>query len=259
MVENGDSVYAARIQKKDSKMVLPWSFEELTAMMVASTQVEMAVRLTIAAVLGGCIGFERERLSWAAGLRTHMLVCVGSCLVMLVSAYGFADLRNMPGVNIDPTRMGAQVVSGIGFLGAGAIILRGEVVKGLTTAASLWAVAAVGLAVGSGLYLGAAMATIIMLVILAWLKPISEHYRGGSVTQLQVRADHGSITLMTLEEILGKWARKVRQIVSQHNPGDDDVDEVVISFLHIPHKDMALVMERLRKAKVVRDVREMGV
>ncbi len=237
-------------------MMWPMTLNELTTVLMASTQVEMVVRLLIAAILGGCIGFERERLSWAAGLRTHMLVCVGSCLVMLVSAYGFADLRAMPGVNIDPTRMGAQVVSGIGFLGAGAIILRGEVVKGLTTAASLWAVAAVGLAVGSGLYLGAAMATIIMLVILAWLKPISEHYRGGNINQLQVRADHGSITLMTLEEILGKWARKVRQIVSQHNPGDDDVDEVVISFLPLPYKEMVIIMERLRSASVVRDVRE---
>lgn len=238
-------------------MTIPTDWNQVTALLMNSTQVEMTVRLIIAAVLGGCIGFERERLSWAAGLRTHMLVCVGSCLVMLVSAYGFADLR-LQGAVIDPTRMGAQVVSGIGFLGAGAIILRGEVVKGLTTAASLWAVAAVGLAVGSGLYLVSSAATIIMLVILAWLKPMSEHFRSGTLTQLQIRADHGSITLRTLEEILGKWTKKVRQIVSQHNPGDEDVDEVVISFLPMPHKDMVVVMERLRKAGVVRDVREVA-
>ena len=239
-------------------MVVPENVGQFLTMLQASMQVEMAVRLVFAAVLGGCIGFERERLSWAAGLRTHMLVCVGSCLVMLVSAYGFADLR-AAGANIDPTRMGAQVVSGIGFLGAGAIILRGEVVKGLTTAASLWAVAAVGLAVGSGLYLGAAMATIIMLVILAWLKPISEHYRSHQLTELQVRADHGAITLKTLEGILGQRVKKVRQIISQHNAGDEDVDEVILSFHRVPAKEMLAVIEALRKAEVVRDVREMAV
>lgn len=238
-------------------MVIPGSLDELGAMLLASTQVEMTVRLCIAAVLGGCIGFERERLSWAAGLRTHMLVCVGSCLVMLVSAYGFTDLHTDPSFRIDPTRMGAQVVSGIGFLGAGAIILRGEVVKGLTTAASLWAVAAVGLAVGSGLYWGAASATIIMLVILVWLKPLSEHYRSHQVTELQVRADHGAITLKTLEDLLGKRVKKVRQIVSQHTPGAEDVDEVIISFYRVPDKEMLAVIEALRASKVVREVREM--
>ena len=115
---------------------------------------EMLIRLIIAAALGSLIGFERERLLWAAGIRTHMLVCVGSCLVMIVSVYGFTSVLG-PHVILDPSRVAAQVVSGVGFLGAGSIILRNEVVKGLTTAASLWTVAAVGLAVGSGLYVPA--------------------------------------------------------------------------------------------------------
>jgi putative Mg2+ transporter-C (MgtC) family protein len=236
-------------------MSFPNDINQLLVLLQASTQVEIVVRLLIAAVLGGCIGFERERLSWAAGLRTHMLVCVGSCLVMVVSAYGFQDLRTA-GVNIDPTRMGAQVVSGIGFLGAGAIILRGEVVKGLTTAASLWAVAAVGLAVGSGLYIAASASTIIMLFILAWLKPLSEHYRNHGVTQLLVRADHGTITLATLEKILGQRVKKVRQIVSQHTPGEEDVDEVTISFNQLPQREWSAVIEQLKKAAVVREIRE---
>jgi len=100
---------------------------------------ELVMRLLMAAALGSVIGADRERLVWAAGLRTHMLVSVGACLFMIVSAYGFSD-RLGDHVILDPSRVAAQVVSGIGFLGAGSILLRGEVVRGLTTAASLWTV-----------------------------------------------------------------------------------------------------------------------
>jgi putative Mg2+ transporter-C (MgtC) family protein len=102
---------------------------------------DVALRLGMAAL----IGFERERLLWAAGIRTHMLVSVGSCLLMIVSAYGFEHVLLMNHVVLDPSRIAAQVVSAIGFLGAGSILLRGQVVKGLTTAASVWTVAAIGL------------------------------------------------------------------------------------------------------------------
>jgi putative Mg2+ transporter-C (MgtC) family protein len=121
---------------------------------------EILERLLIAAALGSLIGFERERLLWAAGIRTHMLVCVGACLFMIVSAYGFSASTSEH-VVLDPSRVAAQVVSGIGFLGAGAILARGEVVKGLTTAASIWTVAAIGLASGGGLYFAAAISTAI--------------------------------------------------------------------------------------------------
>ena len=98
---------------------------------------EIIYRLLIAAFLGSLIGFERERLLWAAGLRTHMLVCVGSCLIMVVSSFGFSDILGTANVVLDPSRIAAQVVSGIGFLGAGAILLRGDTIRGLTTAASI--------------------------------------------------------------------------------------------------------------------------
>jgi putative Mg2+ transporter-C (MgtC) family protein len=97
---------------------------------------ETLLRLLVAAVLGSLVGFERERLLWAVGIRMHMLVCVGACLFMIVSAYGFAPVPG-PDVVLDPSRVAAQVVSGIGFLGAGAILARGEIIKGLTTAASI--------------------------------------------------------------------------------------------------------------------------
>jgi len=133
---------------------------------------EVILRLALAALLGSVIGLERERLLWTAGLRTHMLVCVGATLVMLVSSFGFQDVLGTPNVTLDPSRVAAQVVSGIGFLGAGTILLRNDVVRGLTTAASLWTVAAVGLAVGGGMYMPAVAATVLILGILLLLKPL---------------------------------------------------------------------------------------
>jgi putative Mg2+ transporter-C (MgtC) family protein len=136
---------------------------------------EIGVRLIVATLLSGIIGLERERGERAAGLRTHALVGMGSCLVMVVSAFGFEDWHYSPGA-LDPSRMAAQVVSGIGFLGAGVIIFQrdGGVVRGLTTAASVWVVAAIGLAVGGGMYVTGAAATAIALVILAGLKPLEQ-------------------------------------------------------------------------------------
>lgn len=140
------------------------------------SQHEMILRLAMAAFLGGIIGFERERLSWAAGLRTHMLVCLGATLIMLVSQYAFHSVVYQGLIALDPSRVAAQVVSGIGFLGAGTILFLKNAIRGLTTAASLWAVAAVGLAVGGGLYLPAISATLLILLILAGLKPIERRF-----------------------------------------------------------------------------------
>ncbi|MCO5248270.1 MAG: MgtC/SapB family protein [Chitinophagales bacterium] len=136
---------------------------------------EIILRLVLAALLGGLIGVERERKEWTAGMRTHMMVCLGSCLIMLVSSFGFSEILSLENEHIalDPSRVAAQVVSGIGFLGAGTIIfLRQGVIHGLTTAAGLWTVAAIGLAIGGGLYLAAGATTFIALAILWALQPI---------------------------------------------------------------------------------------
>ena len=134
---------------------------------------EMLLRLGLAAVVGGVIGLERERVEAAAGLRTHALVCVGSALFMLVSMFGFADAGRPPAVILDPSRVAAQVVTGIGFLGAGVIIFRKEIIRGLTTAASVWVVAAVGMAIGGGLYIPAVGGAALVLAILAVMKPLA--------------------------------------------------------------------------------------
>ena len=122
------------------------------------------VRLIAAAILGGIIGLEREKLNRPAGVRTHMIVCLGSCLIMLLGEY-MHRIDN----TIDITRLGAQVVSGIGFLGAGAILKDGFSVRGLTTAATLWVVACVGLSVGGGFYSAGILTTIIVYSSLHFL------------------------------------------------------------------------------------------
>ena len=139
---------------------------------------DLILRLVAAALLGSLIGLERQRLDKAAGLRTHMLVSVGSALIMIVSAYGFDRVIDPGRIVLDPSRVAAQVVSGIGFLGAGTIVVRKQSVHGLTTAASVWAVSAIGLAAGGALYLAAAAGTATMLVILAVIKPIEDRLLG---------------------------------------------------------------------------------
>jgi putative Mg2+ transporter-C (MgtC) family protein len=133
---------------------------------------EVLLRLFVAAVLGGAIGFERELRERQAGLRTHLVVSVGSALFTLVSAYGFANF----GLRVDPTRIAAQIVTGIGFLGAGAIIRQGLSVRGLTTAATLWLVAAIGMAAGAGYWEGALIATFGAILTLGPLRSIAYRF-----------------------------------------------------------------------------------
>jgi putative Mg2+ transporter-C (MgtC) family protein len=139
---------------------------------VAATTIgwpEVLLRLFVAAALGGAIGVERELRERQAGLRTHLVVSVGAALFTLVSAYGFSNFEG----KVDPTRIAAQIVSGIGFLGAGAIIRQGLSVRGLTTAASLWLVAAIGMAAGAGYWDGALIATLGALLTLGPLRVVA--------------------------------------------------------------------------------------
>jgi putative Mg2+ transporter-C (MgtC) family protein len=131
---------------------------------------EVLLRLFVAAALGGAIGLERELRERQAGLRTHLVVCLGAALFTLVSAYGFEGIVSAGRVVADPTRIAAQIVSGIGFLGAGAIIRQGLSVRGLTTAATLWLVAAIGMASGAGYWDGALVATAGALITLGPLR-----------------------------------------------------------------------------------------
>lgn len=125
---------------------------------------EYILSIFIAAMLGGAIGLEREYREKAAGFRTHFLVGLGAALFMILSAHGFDSIVGTPGIRLDPSRIASQVVTGIGFIGAGTIIFQQHKVEGLTTAAGLWVTAAIGMAAGAGLYLLAAAATALVIL-----------------------------------------------------------------------------------------------
>jgi putative Mg2+ transporter-C (MgtC) family protein len=144
-------------------------------------QIDLFVRLVLAAVLGAAIGIEREAREQPAGMRTHLLVSVGSAAFTVLSIYAF----QAPGA--DPARVAAQIVTGIGFLGAGAILKDGIVIRGLTTAASLWATAAVGMAAGAGEYIIAAVSTLVILVSLWPINALAERLHGTASPEVQLR------------------------------------------------------------------------
>src|SRR3712207_5857207 len=147
---------------------------------------EVLLRLLLASLLCGAIGFERETRDQPAGFRTHILLGLGAALFTLVSAYGFEPFTRAAlgsgGLQFDPTRIAAQIIAGVGFLGAGAIIRQGRDVRGLTTAASLWAVSAIGMAVGAGYLFGAAAATVLTMATLYALR----RFRSSIISSLRL-------------------------------------------------------------------------
>lgn len=148
---------------------------------------EVCLRLVLSCIMGGIIGYERQMRHKSAGLRTNMLVALGACLIMLLSQALYDNVEGK--TNADPARLAAQVVSGIGFLGAGAIMKEGLTVTGLTTAATLWVVAGVGLAVGAGFYLGAGVTTGVVFLIL-W-----------NLSRLDMWVDHDRILALSIYTI----------------------------------------------------------
>lgn len=169
------------------------------------------MKLVLSSILGGLIGLERESVNKFAGFRTHILVCVGSALIMLVSEKMYYDFAGE--TNIDPGRIAAQVVSGIGFLGAGTILREGATVKGLTTAASLWVVAGVGLAVGSGFYFAASAATGIIFMALIYLGKVERQIAGRKSFQLlRITTDDTPGQLGKIGSYLGEKSVNIQRI-----------------------------------------------
>lgn len=176
-------------------------------------------RLVFATILGGLVGIERESVRRAAGFRTHILVCCGSALVMLLSLYMFETYRMY--TNLDPARLGAQVISGIGFLGAGTIIKDGNSIKGLTTAASLWAVACIGLALGAGFISGASITTVIVLISLKIFSKVERLIpdRRNTMT-LQLNIDNIPGQIGRVAETLGARMISILQISLEMDSDD---------------------------------------
>lgn len=217
---------------------------------------QVILRLVIGALLGGLVGLEREQKQVVAGWRTHMLVSLGSTLVIIVSSYGFSDVISPYRVVLDPSRVAAQVVSGIGFLGAGTILfLRQEVIRGLTTAASLWAVAAVGLAVGSGLYVAAFSTTFLIIVILALVKPVERWmFPRRENRRLRLIFNREREPLLRLEEMIKAEGMDVRKIVLTQEQGASQ-SKVEFSLQEgLTARKVLTLTETLRKLDGVQEI-----
>jgi putative Mg2+ transporter-C (MgtC) family protein len=173
------------------------------------TEIDLVARLACAAVLGAAIGFERELRGHAAGVKTHALVAVGAALFTVAGAYGFGDIQTGP--NVDPARIAAQVATGIGFIGAGAILKLGASVRGLTTAATLWLAAAEGVALGAGAWIEAiagAVCVFLVLVGFRWVAPWVLERIGSPTRVIEVEYERGHGTLgpliRSLERVNGR-------------------------------------------------------
>ncbi len=215
------------------------------------SEYEIIIKLALAAVLGGLIGLERESLSRPAGLRTYTLVCVGSALAMVVSLDMYYQYYQT--VNADPGRIAAQVVSGIGFLGAGTIMREGATVRGLTTAAGLWVVACIGLAVGAGLYIPAIVTTAIILFVLIYFVKFEHYFTGmrefkGVVMVVKDRP--GQIGV--LGSILGEMGVLIKNI--QLTRVEDDDLEIELLLQTPPPVSIEEVIKELSEIEGLRSI-----
>ena len=170
------------------------------------SEVQIILRILVGAALGAVVGYERERQDQPAGLRTHMILVIGATLAMVLSVnLGYLFAR--PGTPADPARLAAQVISGIGFLGAGAILRYGFTVKGLTTATSLWTMAIVGMAVGAGYYLVGVVTTALMLVVLALLNVIENRFVRTSVSRyISIEANYHKGLVKSVRHIVQEFS-----------------------------------------------------
>lgn len=217
-------------------------------------QAELIFRLLLALILGGIIGFERENVHRPAGFRTHILVCVGAALVMITSEYLVS--KYMGKTNSDPARLGAQVISGIGFLGAGTIMREGVSVKGLTTAASLWAVSCVGIAAGSGFYLGAIAATVIIYITLLSLKRMQTQISEKKFKKsFYVYSDYLPGRINELKETFSRFGITVRDVEFIN---DENEQNTIAKFLvEVPGiMDKQLIVEEMLSLQGIKKVYE---
>ncbi|MGM0882040.1 MAG: MgtC/SapB family protein [Bacillota bacterium] len=223
----------------------PWYISEL----------QILLRLLLALLLGGLIGFERESSNHAAGLRTNILVCLGSCLLMLLSMYGFAAFVDEPNVRVDPARLAAAVITGIGFLGAGTILFTGKSITGLTTAASLWVVSAIGLAVGAGFYFASAITTFMVLLTLWAFNKLEKRYISAKKEYLlKIKANDLSLTLRSINGFMAERKILIRKMLLEECEDEGNADQVMLQmYVTLPKSEALLsILDQLKHLEGVR-------
>ena len=185
------------------------------------SELQIALRVLVSAVLGAIVGLERERSDQPAGLRTNMVLVIGATLAMVLSI-NLGYLYAKPGTSADPARLAAQVISGIGFLGAGAILRFGYNVKGLTTASSLWTMAIVGMTVGAGYYLIGVFATVLMLIVLALLNVIEKRFLRTSIARyISIEVNFRKGVVKTIRHIVEEFAVSISNFTIQKHVKDE--------------------------------------
>ncbi|MGN1418012.1 MAG: MgtC/SapB family protein [Acutalibacteraceae bacterium] len=213
------------------------------------------IKLFLTVLFSGVIGFEREHSHRPAGFRTHILVAVGATLVMMTSKYVFLEYEGL--TSFDPTRLGAQVISGIGFLGAGTILREGFSVKGLTTAASLWAVSCIGLAVGAGYYTGAFVATVVIYLTLHAFKRIISSRN--QAKNLYIEAENMSKQAAEVGNIVKRYGGNLHSLevlYADSSSAKRKSDSVVLKAVIFPRDEESLNMtiSAIRALEGIRDL-----
>jgi putative Mg2+ transporter-C (MgtC) family protein len=211
----------------------------------------LALRLVLACLIGGVLGFDRSREGHAAGLRTYVLVSGGATLFTIVLAYGFHSFAGKPGIQVDPGRAVSQIIVGIGFLGGGSIVARRGAPRGLTTAAGIWFVAAIGLACGVGMYGVAAGAGVVALFVLVPLRAVEERYimRPRSVVLLRLERRQGQVS--AIEQAIAAAGASAHAL---HIAIAGDTDLVELELQHDARSQIGTLAARLREIDGVREV-----
>lgn len=213
------------------------------------------IRVLIALVLSGLIGFERELNNHSAGFRTHILVGVGSCLMMLLSLYGFEDvINNSDNIRFDPARIPSYVISGIGFLGAGTIMVNGMTIRGLTTAASIWAVAGLGLVVGIGMYGTAIFTTVVILLSLVFLNNFEKLFKRGVYSNLIEIVALSGLQINSIVSIFESFDLKIKKVEIERV--NEETRNIFIKIDQYPGLDRVALFEEISKVAEVKNIIE---
>lgn len=208
--------------------------------------ISVLLRVLLSAVCGGILGVERGKANQAAGMRTHILVCLGATLIMLTGEYMFCKFATG-----DPARLGAQVVSGIGFLGAGSIIVEGRTkVRGLTTAAGLWTTACIGLAFGIGFYMGGIIVTAVVYIVVSRFKLISDHFTHNNLWMRIYVEFHEISCLEAICNILESCGIPIGE-VTLNNPRNSGEYNAIILLKNLNEKTSSQIEEYLEHVKEI--------
>ncbi len=199
------------------------------------------LRIIIACLCGACVGFERSRRFKDAGVRTHVVVALGSALIMIVSKYGFQDIPALEMMKVDASRVASNIVTGVGFLGAGVIFFKGDSIKGLTTAAGIWTTAGIGMALGSGMYFIGIMTALIMIVAQFFLHRVLKSVdsystsllsvtlenKPGAVADFKKQLDESNLTIQTCKIKKNKDENVINLKVAVRVPYDLEFDQMI--------------------------------